>query len=210
MKFKGIKYLFWILPLAVGIFFSAVYFANLISGNFHVVLPQKLYRSAQLNAETLNKLIPQYRIKTIINMRGPHPQEAWYNREIRISENHHAMHYDVKTDAHGLVSHAELKQLIAILQQARFPILVHCNQGADRSGLASAIGLILFSNATKTEILKQASWRYNVYSPSSVGYEVLQNYLRWLDRQHGVFGKTSFLKWVNSSMPLQHYHGAFL
>ena len=90
------------------------------------------------------------------------------------------------------------------------PLIFHCEGGADRTGMAAAISVILFEkNPTKWEIERQASWHYNAISPDTVGYQVLQNYFAWLAKNHYALSKAHFLQWVNSSVVMKPYHGWF-
>lgn len=205
MRIKGLILLL-LLPLLA---FMSYFLCNLFTANFHTVLPGKIYRSAQLPSETLIYLLQKYQFKSVINLRGFHPNETWYQKEVEITQNQGAKHYDVTADAHGLPEVSELRRLVNILQTTPQPILIHCNQGADRSGLASAMALMLLSNPTRRNIEQQISWRYNVLSPSTVGYEVFTNYFIWLHQQHSNFSKTSFLLWLNSNLNLTHHHGFF-
>jgi len=48
-------------------------------------------------------------------------------------------HNDFRMSARHVLSLAEAEELIALMRAAEKPILVHCEGGADRSGLISAI-----------------------------------------------------------------------
>ena len=49
-----------------------------LSGNVHTVENAKVYRSGQLNATDLDALIDSTGIRSILNLRGAHPDVAWY------------------------------------------------------------------------------------------------------------------------------------
>jgi undecaprenyl-diphosphatase len=200
----------WILPAIFLLFLAAVLLANKITDNIHTVLPHQLYRSAQLEFDALTQLVKRHKIKSIVNLRGVHTEATWYQSEMKLAAAQNLQHYTINLPAHGLATRAELKQLVAVLQAAPQPILVHCRQGADRTGLASAIGIILSGNTDPQAATRQVSWMYNVLSPDSVGVQVLSNYFAWLAENHQTYGKQSFLTWLNSAAVLKAYHGNFI
>ena len=104
---------------------------------------------------------------------------------------------------------AKLQKLVYILQAAPKPLLVHCKYGADRSGLAAAISIVLSGNKSLDAMQDQISWQYNVLSPVTIGYQVMRNYLFWL-RQHTLsYGKKSFMYWLNNVKSLKRYSGIY-
>lgn len=114
----------------------------LFGENFHAVVPGELYRSAQLSGSHLERHIRAEHIRTVINLRGPNPGSAWYDDEVRTCERLGVAHIDVRISARELPPPAEAALLMAALHDAPRPLLVHCKNGADRSGLACAAYLI--------------------------------------------------------------------
>jgi uncharacterized protein (TIGR01244 family) len=110
-----------------------------LSGNIHVVEEGALYRSAQLTGSQLEQTITQYGIRTVINLRGSHPSEPWYDEELSKTQAAGAMHFDMALSARRELTEEELNRLTELLQNSPRPILVHCRSGADRTGLASAL-----------------------------------------------------------------------
>lgn len=196
IRFKYLKHLLWVAPLSFLVLLVAVLGINFLGHNVHAVIPGAVYRSAQLDATTLAAVVKRYHIRAIINLRGPHPAYAWYQAEVRLSAQKQLMHYDITLPAHGLPSLQSLQMLVIVLQHSPRPLLVHCRQGADRTGLASAVSLILAGQRQVAAIKKQMSLYYNVMSPSSVGYEVMSNYFAWLDQHHLQHTRRNFLRWV--------------
>ncbi len=114
----------------------------LVGENFHAVVPGELYRSAQLSGSHLERHVQAEGIRTVVNLRGPNPGSAWYDDEVRTCERLNVTHIDVRMSARELPPPAEAAALLAALHDAPRPLLVHCKNGADRSGLASAAYLI--------------------------------------------------------------------
>lgn len=187
----------------------AVYLGKHIwTGNQHAVLPLSVYRSAQLNAPALNTLWAQHHIHSIINLRGAHPEALWYQDEMRLVKAHHLQHFDIALPAHGRATYPQLRRLTGVLAQARPPVLIHCRQGADRTGLASAMALLLLGAATDPLAIKaQMSWRYGIVSGHSVGYQVFSNYFDFLAHRHLQMNPSSWRRWLAQAPPMTPRYG---
>ncbi len=128
------------LSLLVFILVAGGYFGLLqVDGNIHAVQPGQLYRSAQLDSSQFAHVIAKDGIKSIINLRGAHPGAGWYEHELAVSKAMGVTHYDYGISAERMVSAAQIADIIKLLRTAPKPILVHCQGGADRSGLVSAL-----------------------------------------------------------------------
>ncbi len=169
----------------------------------HVVIPDRVYRSAQLPPQNLERAIKTKHIKTILNLRGPNPNAQWYQEELRISKQLGVHHYDLVFASHERPPAERIRQLIYLLQNAPQPILLHCLGGADRSGFASAIALILDKNASLAESERQFSWRHLVTSPHSIGKLVFPYYRAWLFQHSLEHNRQNFLKWIYSKDPFK-------
>jgi protein tyrosine/serine phosphatase len=108
------------------------------AGNFHVVLSGELYRSAQPTTAQLEAYIRQHGIRTVINLRGPSGRD-WYADEVRTARMLGAEHVDFRMSASQILTPERADALMAIMEAAPKPILLHCQGGADRTGLASAL-----------------------------------------------------------------------
>jgi protein tyrosine/serine phosphatase len=108
------------------------------TGNFHVVVPGRLYRAAQPTAEEIETWHAHYGIRTIVNLRGAHPQSDWYKIERTMAQALGIGLIDFPLSADRDLSGDQVNELLGILSRAKEPILIHCKNGADRSGLVSA------------------------------------------------------------------------
>ena len=123
------------LPAGLGIYLAGLQ----LTGNIHTVEPGALYRSAQLGEGALADVIDDYHIKSVINLRGAVPQASWYRSEIAVSTARGVVHYDLPLSANSLVDPATMARISALLRSAPKPVLIHCQSGADRSGLVAAL-----------------------------------------------------------------------
>lgn len=114
--------------------------------NIHTVIPGRVYRSAQLKPDELRKMVDRHGIRTVINMRG-RPFDAWYPVQVRTTQSLGISQEDIVSSANALPAAGEVRRLIEVFDSTEHPILIHCRQGADRTGLASAIYLMLYTDA---------------------------------------------------------------
>lgn len=129
-------------------------------GNVHVVEPGALYRSAQPNGSELKSLVQEYAIRTVVNLRGANTGEAWYDDEIAASNNAGVTHVDIAMSARAQPSVETIDRLVRTLRDAPRPILVHCKDGADRTGLAAALYELLVEEKPASDASKQLSFWY--------------------------------------------------
>ncbi len=109
-----------------------------LTGNFHEVIAGQFYRSGQLSAAALSEEVRRYGIKTVINLRGSSPRQ-WYTDEVAEAKQLGITHIDFKMSARKQLTLDKVKTLIALMRDAPKPLLIHCQGGADRSGLAAVI-----------------------------------------------------------------------
>ena len=111
------------------------------SGNYHEILPGELYRSGQLSGPALADRIRRDGIRSVVNLRGEQDDRPWYDAEIAATEAAGIVHYDFRMSSAQSLSAPDAERLVALLREAPKPVLVHCEGGADRTGLAAALHL---------------------------------------------------------------------
>ena len=116
--------------------------------NLHKV-SDTLYRSAQPSARGMREL-KDMGIETIVNLRSFHS-----DRDEIAGTGLGYEHIYMKA------WHPEEKELVRFLQvvtnEKRTPVLVHCQHGADRTGLMCAVYRIVVEGWTKDEAIKEMS-----------------------------------------------------
>ena len=115
-----------------------------INHNFHTVSPGTVYRSAQLDATALTKVIEQNGIKSILNLRGGHSSSGWYNAETNAARQLGVRYYDYELSASEELTDGQMNELVTMIGNAPKPLLIHCKSGADRTGLVGALYLYNF------------------------------------------------------------------
>jgi protein tyrosine phosphatase (PTP) superfamily phosphohydrolase (DUF442 family) len=68
--------------------------------------------------------------------------------------------YNMELRARNLPSREELRALAQLFQTIERPVLLHCQSGADRAGMASALYLILAEDRPVAEARRQLALRY--------------------------------------------------
>jgi len=106
-------------------------------GNFHAVVPQRVYRSGQPTPAQLRAWIHRYGLKTVVNLRGPTAPGAAEERAL--AESMGVDEVCLEFSAYKLPPARNLAQLLDVFQTARLPMLLHCRQGVDRAGTAAAL-----------------------------------------------------------------------
>jgi protein tyrosine/serine phosphatase len=129
-------------------------------GNFHAVKDGEFYRSAQLTKSELHDAVREHGIRSILNLRGGHPGETWYDDELAVSQALGVAHYDYGLSAYRAVTAGQIDEIMRIVRDAPKPLLVHCKSGADRAGLISALYRFKDEGASAEEADRQLSMVY--------------------------------------------------
>jgi len=162
-----------------------------------VVIKNEVFRSRQLSSDNLRRLIESERIKTVINLRGSQPDETWYQQEKAIADEYGVTLTDIDFSANELPDVREICYLYDVLKSAETPLLLHCKHGVDRTGMASALALIIKTDTPLTEIKRQFSWRCGVapFLPS-VGPLLFDAYDQWLGENRFEHTRARLENWL--------------
>jgi protein tyrosine/serine phosphatase len=147
-------------------------------GNFHPITPGEAYRSAQLDQDELEHYIRKYAIRSVINLRGMHHDEKWYRDEIEVCRRLGAVHYDLDLSSDKAPTKTQLRDLLGLFENAPRPVLIHCQAGADRSGLAGALWKLVVDRAPKSVACEQLSILYGhiPFGPTQVLDDFIDKY----------------------------------
>lgn len=131
-----------------------------VSGNFHNVIPGEVYRAAQMNGATLAQWQRDHGIVSVLNLRGSNPDAGWYQEETAAARDLGLIHVDFRMSASTALKPDEAERLIAVMRDAPKPLLIHCQSGADRTGLASALYVAGIAGGSELAAEWQLSPRY--------------------------------------------------
>lgn len=131
-----------------------------LSGNFHAVIDEQLYRAAQMNSATLRRWHERHHIASVLNLRGANPGTDWYEDETAATRDLGIAHIDFAMSAAHELNDAEARQLIKTMRDAPKPLLIHCMSGADRTGLAAALYIAAIAKGSEGAAEWQLSPRY--------------------------------------------------
>ncbi|MEI6794246.1 MAG: tyrosine-protein phosphatase [Verrucomicrobiota bacterium] len=128
-----------LLTLAVLLFLGGAYGYVHGGGNFHEVEKGVIYRSSWLGADGLEKAIDRYGVKSVLNLCGAQPGDAWYDGETKVARQHGIVFRSLALSANTELDVKQVADLVEALREAPKPLLIHCRAGSDRTGLACAI-----------------------------------------------------------------------
>jgi protein tyrosine phosphatase (PTP) superfamily phosphohydrolase (DUF442 family) len=184
--------------LAGGVVAAAWQFRTpLFENNWGVVDPGRVYRSAQPDEE-LAERIAAYRIASILNLRGGSPDDEFYVEEVETAEREGVAFYDVPLSATERPGRLGLLSILDVLDNARYPILIHCKQGADRTGLAAALYYMMKRNESPELAERGFSLRHAhvpLLGPEKL-HEPIDEYAEWLRRKRLPHTPERFRDWV--------------
>ena len=97
------------------------------------------------------------------------------------------------------LSREQSTALLDILDHASYPILIHCEWGAERTGLVAAITELLRDDASLADATAEFS-PYYLFLPIKDGLVMrghLDLYADWLDRTHHAHTPATFRSWLS-------------
>ncbi|QDV37981.1 tyrosine-protein phosphatase [Tautonia plasticadhaerens] len=169
------------------------------TGNVGVVEPTRIYRSRQLDAGALSRLIGDRGIRTVLNLRGPNPGAEWYPAERLATIGAGATLIDVPLASDYWLTPEQARGLVEVLDTAERPLLIHCQFGAERTGLVSMMAVLLRPGGTLEEARSQFS-PYYLYLPTEDGLVMLghlRQYEGWLGREGADHSAEVFRRWID-------------
>ncbi len=170
------------------------------TGNFGTVEPDRIYRAAQLSPSSLARTIEQSHIKTVLNLRGANHDQAWYRQERQATLAAGATQVDFPMSSDQWLSIEQVRTLLEILDKSEYPILIHCEWGAERTGLVSAICELIRPGSTIDDARGEFS-PYYMFLPIKDGLVMrghLDRYRSWLDQIDSSHSPGTFRHWLLS------------
>jgi hypothetical protein len=170
-----------------------------LTGNFATVVDGEVYRSAQMRARSVAGAVRDHRVRTVLNLRGHHPETGWYRAERDATLGQGATQVDMALSSCDWMSRAQMRTLVDVLTNCDKPVLLHCWHGSERSGLASALAILLRDGSTLAEARAQFSPRY-LFVPWGDGVVTLRHleqYEAWLAGAGLTHSPANLRRWAN-------------
>lgn len=110
-----------------------------LTGNLHPVVAGEAYRAGQMNAARLEHVLQAKGIHSVVNLRGTHPEKAWYRAEVQTTDRLGVMHRDFALSSGEELPADKMNALAQVLREMPKPVLIHCEGGSDRTAFAAAL-----------------------------------------------------------------------
>lgn len=174
-----------------------IFHRPLFLGNFGEVCRGQVYRSAQ-PLDGLETLMKSRHLSSILNLRGGSNADRWYSREVELCEANMIDFYDFPMNATSRPGRRQLLILLDLFKRCRYPLLIHCKSGSDRTGLATALYLMSMNHFDPNSALSAFSLTYGhvpIGGPQRL-HEPLVEYRDWLLKQGFTHTPDIFHDWV--------------
>ncbi|PZP39031.1 MAG: protein tyrosine phosphatase [Pseudomonas fluorescens] len=141
-------------------------------GNFSIYKENTLYRSATLSHHEWKEILREHPpFRSVLNLRGVNDEAEWYKREKSLSAEKGIAFYTLGMSANHQPDMVTMETLVEMMRAAPKPLLVHCKQGADRTGLALALYAYAIDGKPAAEAARQMSlfWGHFPWLTSRTG-----------------------------------------
>jgi len=165
------------------------------------VVPGEVYRSAQLDAGTLGRLIDSKGIRTVLNLRGPNPEADWYQTERAAVLEAGATLIDLPMASDYWLTPSQARTVLETLERCERPVLIHCQFGSERTGLVSAMAMLSRPDGSLEAAEAQFS-PYYLFLPLKDGLVMrghFDRYQAWLESQGLEHEPRWFRRWLSEA-----------
>ncbi len=148
-------------------FFIDHAFFRLAWSNLGTVEPGVLYRSNHPTPFQLRRAVRALGLKSVINLRGDGRTgtDALARDEARRIG---LVQFDIGLESRGAPKAEDILRLVEVFRTMPRPALMHCKSGADRTGLAAGVWVMLHGGAAK-DALAQLTLRHGHINRSNTG-----------------------------------------
>ena len=139
--------------------------------NFGEVEPGRIYRAGQPSPLFLRRLIKREQIQTLVNLRGKTP-----GYESAFAAHHGLRLYSFDLSAHRAPRDDDVARFLAILADPEnHPILVHCRNGADRTGYMLGIYRVSTSDWTPERAAREMTRYFQLETRNPVPKQIVRD-----------------------------------
>lgn len=153
---------------------------RLLQPGLEPLIAGKVWRSPQPDRVMLEQALGAHRVRAIINLRGENTGDGWYDLERAMASDYGAQLIDIKLSADEPPPVLRLRELVAALESAPQPYLLHCMRGVDRTGLAAALAMVLVADAPLDRALDELPPEHWPYKHDTIGRQFFAGYQSWL------------------------------
>ena len=164
--------------------------------NWGVVAPGRLYRSNHPLPWQIRLAARHHGIRTVINLRGNRADCGADALSRAEAARLGLAHIDAPFESRGAPHKDRILRLAAIFQDMDEPALIHCKSGADRTGIAAGLWLMLQGRPV-AEALAQLSLRHGHVAASRTG--ILDAFFKSFAVFQQANPKIPFLEWVQGT-----------
>jgi protein-tyrosine phosphatase len=112
---------------------------------------REVYRSAQLSIPALDALLARNHIVSVVSLRKDDPPAPEFALETAHLAELGVAHENIPMSPTRLPKPEAIASLVARFEEGPYPMLVHCEEGADRTGLAMVVWLVLYGDKSLAE-----------------------------------------------------------
>lgn len=140
--------------------------------NWGVIEASLLYRSKKLSTNRLHNRILKHNLKSILCLAECKEEEK------KLTENLKVKYFDLSMNISEITIH-DAERIVRVLKAAPKPLLIHCRQGADRTGMAAALYFYKFKKlsmkSAKRKSLRMYYGHFHTWATHRI-HEVLREY----------------------------------
>ena len=189
--------------LAALVMFVAEVLRVFVGSNFDCVVAGRCYRAGQPTPTFLESVQRTHGIKSIINLRDENEDDAWYREEKAAAERLGLKLVNAGLCGDEMTPADDFRKVVKLIAAAPEPMLIHCASGSDRTGLASAVFLLIHTDTPLDVARKQLALRYGHFAWTKKGCLdlTLENYATWLSKSGDEHRPERFVYWVEHVYP---------
>lgn len=146
-------------------------------------------RARQPTISSLEKLLYNDNIRSILNLRGENTGKEWYDNEFRFVQENNLDLLSVGLSTSSFPPKEKLIRILDYFENTEYPLLIHCRAGADRTGFASALYRHVMLDEPIEEAKKSLSMRH--------GHLLYQTLDFLIDQYQKEDGK-DFRRWIEN------------
>lgn len=139
---RGVRGITLCVTLLLASAFLAYASTGALGDNEHVVVPGRMYRTAQLSLPALDDLIARHGIACVLSLRKTDPPAPEFAAETEHLRARGLEHENVPLSPTRLPRPEAVLALLERFDRGPYPLLVHCEEGVDRTGFATVLWLV--------------------------------------------------------------------